>query len=160
LIIAGWLALEWIEGNPIRVSLNQRLVVLEDAGAKFEEDESLKILMDRIGKSIGRLHETGVIHGDLTTSNMMLQQESQSSTDLSGDVYLIDFGLASQSVQEEDRAVDLYVLERAWISTHPQAESLFKLVLDAYRKSFQGGKIVLKRLEDVRMRGRKKSMIG
>jgi TP53 regulating kinase-like protein len=159
-MLAGWLALEWIEGNPIRVALNQRLVVLEDAGAKFEEDESLKSLMARIGQSIGRLHETGIIHGDLTTSNMMLEQENQASTDLSGQVFLIDFGLATTSAQEEDRAVDLYVLERAWISTHPQAEILFKLVLDAYRKSFQGGKVVLKRLENVRMRGRKKSMLG
>jgi len=140
--------------------LNKRLVELEENGANFEEDQSLKSLMDRIGKSIGRLHETGIIHGDLTTSNMMLQQEEQTSTDLSGDVFLIDFGLATTSAQEEDRAVDLYVLERAWISTHPQAESLFKLVLDAYRKSFQAGKAVLKRLEQVRMRGRKKSMVG
>jgi len=114
--------------------------------------------MERIGKCIGKLHETGIIHGDLTTSNLMLQQSNPE--DLTGHVFLIDFGLTSTSVQDEDRAVDLYVLERAWISTHPQAESLFTQVLDAYRKSFQGGKLAVKRLEDVRMRGRKKSMLG
>jgi len=52
------------------------------------------------------------------------------------------------------------VLERAFISTHPQAEHLFQEVLNAYASSSKGGKVVLKRLEDVRQRGRKKSMLG
>ena len=74
---------------------------------------------------------------------------------------LIDFGLASQSVQDEDRAVDLYVLERAFGSTHPKEERLFQQeVLVAYGDSFKGAKMVLKRLEEVRMRGRKRSMVG
>lgn len=77
-----------------------------------------------------------------------------------GDVVLIDFGLAVQSVQEEDKAVDLYVLERAFASTHPEVEEDFTHLLQAYGESYKGGKIVLKRLEDVRMRGRKKSMLG
>ena len=79
---------------------------------------------------------------------------------LEGDIVLIDFGLAGQSIQEEDKAVDLYVLERAFASTHPEAEGAFEYVLKAYGDSYKGAKIVLKRLEDVRMRGRKKSMLG
>ena len=50
---------------------------------------------------------------------------------------LIDFGLASQSVSDEDRAVDLYVLERAFGSTHPRAEHLFAELLDAYKDTFK-----------------------
>ena len=79
---------------------------------------------------------------------------------LDGEIVLIDFGLASQSTQGEDRAVDLYVLERAFGSTHPRAEGLFGEVLKAYGESFRGANVVLKRLEDVRMRGRKRSMLG
>jgi TP53 regulating kinase-like protein len=79
---------------------------------------------------------------------------------LDGDIVLIDFGLATQSIQDEDQAVDLYVLERAFGSTHPQAESLFQEVLKGYGKSYRKGKMVLKRLEEVRLRGRKKSMLG
>jgi len=79
---------------------------------------------------------------------------------LHGEIVLIDFGLASQSSAEEDRAVDLYVLERAFGSTHPRAEGLFSELLVAYGKSFKGGNVVLKKLEEVRMRGRKRSMLG
>ena len=79
---------------------------------------------------------------------------------LDGEVVLIDFGLAAQSLQDEDKAVDLYVLEKAFGSTHPTAEDLFQEVLNAYRTSYKGAQVVLKRLEDVRMRGRKRSMLG
>ena len=77
---------------------------------------------------------------------------------------LIDFGLATQSIQDEDRAVDLYVLERAFGSTHPRQEGWFNEEVlqsaDGYRGSFKGSQIVLKRLEEVRLRGRKRSMLG
>ncbi|KAK1987142.1 kinase-like domain-containing protein [Colletotrichum cereale] len=201
---AGWLMLEWIPGAPVRVRINQWLDALvahvpaprdeprdprppspehetraEDAGdpvAAPERDAThLKDLMRRIGAAIGRMHKIGVVHGDLTTSNMMLRPpkpapgtaaaiatspSSSSSSVVDGDVFIIDFGLASQSTSDEDRAVDLYVLERAFGSTHPRAEPYFRDVLDAYRGSYKQAPVTLKKLEDVRMRGRKRSMIG
>jgi TP53 regulating kinase-like protein len=176
----GWLACEWIEGRTVRVCLDEWLERVEDeedaeiGGHSHEEGVEMKgeakrqlgSLMERVGRAVGRLHDIGVVHGDLTTSNLMLrprkgQERSEGlGNDLEGDMVLIDFGLAVQTVQDEDRAVDLYVLERAFGSTHPQAEGLFKEVLRAYSESYKGAKVVLKRLEDVRMRGRKKSMIG
>ncbi|KAJ3578572.1 hypothetical protein NPX13_g1986 [Xylaria arbuscula] len=69
---------------------------------------------------------------------------------LDGEIVIIDFGLASQSSSDEDRAVDLYVLERAFASTHPRAEKLFTAMLEsAYREAFKQATIVLKKLEDV-----------
>jgi TP53 regulating kinase-like protein len=79
---------------------------------------------------------------------------------MEGDVVLIDFGLAGQSSSEEDRAVDLYVLERAFGSTHPRAEKFFEEVLEGYKVAYKGAGVTLRRLEDVRLRGRKRSMIG
>jgi len=125
--------------------------------------------MGRVGTAVGRMHAVGVVHGDLTTSNLMLRpgrkdpvhgNGSGEARVLDGEIILIDFGLSSQSKSDEDRAVDLYVLERAFGSTHPRAESLFKEVLNAYGKSFKGADVVLKKLEEVRMRGRKRSMLG
>jgi TP53 regulating kinase-like protein len=87
-------------------------------------------------------------------------EEEQSSPSMEGEIVMIDFGLASQSVQDEDRAVDLYVLERAFGSSHPRTEKFFEEVLVGYRESYKGAGPALKRLEDVRMRGRKRSMIG
>jgi TP53 regulating kinase-like protein len=168
----GWLMVEWIVGEVVRIRLNEWLrrrkveEVAQDGG-----EDVLRGLMSRIGSAVGRMHGVGIVHGDLTTSNLMLRSEDNGAIDgdgvsladdkiLEGDVILIDFGLASQSSQVEDRAVDLYVLERAFGSTHPRAETLFSEVLIAYGKSFKGAKIVLKKLEDVRMRGRKRSMLG
>jgi TP53 regulating kinase-like protein len=80
------------------------------------------------------------------------------------EIVLIDFGLATQSIQDEDRAVDLYVLERAFGSTHPRQEGWFDQEVlhsqEGYRGAWGGSKVVLKRLEDVRLRGRKRSMVG
>ena len=47
---------------------------------------------------------------------------------------LIDFGLSYHSSLVEDKAVDLYVLERAFASTHPDSEPLFASVLTAYAR--------------------------
>jgi TP53 regulating kinase-like protein len=90
---------------------------------------------------------------------------------------LIDFGLSYNSGLAEDKAVDLYVLERAFASTHPDSQSLFSAVLQSYSSCAAGGTTVLKKLDEgesviftlklrnfehntVRLRGRKRSMVG
>lgn len=176
---AGWLMMEWVEGAPVRAAVNAWL------GAKAEDEVlragpaveggngALVRLMRRVGAAVGRLHAAGIVHGDLTTSNMMLRPRLGREDDrtangsgpegdgvLEGEIIIIDFGLASQGIHEEDRAVDLYVLERAFLSTHPRAEKLFDEVLEGYKQTFKAAKNVLRKLEDVRMRGRKRSMIG
>jgi len=165
---AGWLMIEWIEGEVVRIRLNEWLRRRKEEGtAEGVDDGELVGLMERVGSAVGRMHGVGIVHGDLTTSNLMLRPKSipKVSGDveekvLDGEVVLIDFGLASQSTQDEDRAVDLYVLERAFGSTHPRAESLFSEVLRAYGETYKGARLVLKKLEEVRMRGRKRSMLG
>jgi TP53 regulating kinase-like protein len=101
---------------------------------------------------------------ETVTNGRSSDEQSPKQPDLEGEVVLIDFGLATQSIQDEDRAVDLYVLERAFGSTHPRQEGWFdEEVLqsqEGYRGSFKNANVVLKRLEDVRLRGRKRSMIG
>ncbi|KAJ0350966.1 hypothetical protein COL154_002330 [Colletotrichum chrysophilum] len=138
------------------------------AAAPRRDAADIKNLMRRMGAAVGKMHKIGIVHGDLTTSNMMLRPPKPAATTtngeeaskLDGEIFIIDFGLASQSTSDEDRAVDLYVLERAFGSTHPRAEEYFQDLLDAYRASYKQGSTTLKKLEDVRMRGRKRSMIG
>ncbi|KAI9715380.1 MAG: serine/threonine-protein kinase bud32 [Candelaria pacifica] len=167
----GWLMMEWIEGGTVRSLLDEWLHARD--GENEGREEELGRLMERVGIAVGRMHFVGVVHGDLTTSNIMLRPSNAAIEGevggkdlgervrrLEGEVVLIDFGLAAQSVQDEDKAVDLYVLERAFGSTHPRAEGLFKEVLRVYGESYKGAGVVLRKLEEVRMRGRKKSMIG
>lgn len=168
---AGWLMLEWVPGAPVRARINESLGKRTEG---IEQDEGLRDLMRRMGAAVGRMHEIGIVHGDLTTSNMMLSPKPLNTLpdggkdaetegregSLEGEIVIIDLGLASGSQLIEDRAVDLYVLERAFGSTHPRAECIFGELLDAYKGSFGQAPAVLKKLEDVRMRGRKRSMLG
>jgi TP53 regulating kinase and related kinases len=101
--------MEWIQGPSIREWLE------EHTG----QVDLVTNVMRSIGRTVGRLHASGVVHGDLTTSNLILREK-----DGVLDVVLIDFGLGSVSNSEEDMAVDLYVLERAFASTHPKSEGL------------------------------------
>lgn len=83
------------------------------------------------------LHDAGIVHGDLTTSNMMLRDATQQLVCMHSlaVVYcmqsccpqvMIDFGLSYNSTIAEDKAVDLYVLERAFLSTHAEHVGLVR----------------------------------
>ncbi|KAG6811220.1 hypothetical protein H0H92_008481 [Tricholoma furcatifolium] len=175
---AGALGIEWIEGKSVRRLLPGGA---GDEGAEAEEMEpeemepevddplkeyriSMETLMSLIGIQLAKMHSADVIHGDLTTSNMMLRHPSTFHSDdhnIPTELVLIDFGLSYVSTLVEDKAVDLYVLERAFSSTHPDSEPLFASVLSAYGQHV--GKewhAISKRLDDVRLRGRKRSMVG
>ncbi|KAI5800088.1 kinase-like domain-containing protein [Geopyxis carbonaria] len=160
----GEIYMEWIEGHSVRDVLDG---LLEEEGGVARVDG----MMVKMGEALGRLHAADIVHGDLTTSNVMVRTARrtgflgtegvvEAEKGMVEDVVLIDLGLGSMSTQEEDKAVDLYVLERAFSSTHPKAEHLFKDVLAAYERSYKKSKPVLRRLQDVRMRGRKRSMLG
>ncbi|KAH9052672.1 kinase-like domain-containing protein [Lactarius vividus] len=171
---SGALGIEWIDGRSLRSLLGSgdegEETYREEDEVASAEDEDLfaeyevpkDALMAMVGTEIAKMHLADIIHGDLTTSNMMLRHPS--SIINSPGVHrlvLIDFGLAYTSTLTEDKAVDLYVLERAFASTHPESEPLFSSVLDAYKKKM--GKewpAIGRRLEDVRLRGRKRSMVG
>lgn len=78
----------------------------------------------------------------------------------SGRLALVDFGLSVMSVSAEATAVELHVMEQALLSTHGDVSSLIDIVLEQYRTSARVGEGVLQRLEKVRQRGRKRSMVG
>jgi len=77
------------------------------------------------------------------------------------ELVLIYFGLAYTSTLVKDNAVDLYVLERAFPSTHPSSEPLFASVLNAYAAQLgRDWNVIGRRLDDVRLRGRQRSMVS
>lgn len=129
-------------------------------------NELVKKTLFKVGEQIGLLHWNDYCHGDLTTSNIVLVKNSDG---INWIPYLIDFGLGSQSNMVEDKGVDLYVLERAIISTHSSfSDEYNQWLIDGFSSIYKAqGKIgakkleeVLKRFADVRMRGRKRTMIG
>lgn len=102
-----------------------------------------------IGQQIAVLHDNNLIHGDLTTSNMILSNKDKK-------VYFIDFGLSFESSKSEDKAVDLHLIKQALEAKHfKHYESFWKSILEGY-KSSKTTKETLKRLEAVEKRGRYK----
>lgn len=137
--------------------------ILDDGKTKIPNAEQRKILTDlamKIGAMVGKLHKNNLIHGDMTTSNMLV--DTKSNLDQI-QIYVIDFGLGDFSGTPEDKGVDLYVLERALISAHPNTEFMFEAILKSYAEELENNKMsqaVLKKYEDIRMRGRKRDMVG
>jgi len=126
------LRMEMIQGNKIRDILYRDPIVLSE----------------EIGKKIGILHANDIIHGDLTTSNMILEKE----------IKFIDFGLSFFSTKAEDKAVDLHLLRQALESKHYNIwEKCFEAALKGYKQSYPEYKDVLNRLEKVESRGRNKA---
>ncbi|XP_070574129.1 EKC/KEOPS complex subunit Tp53rkb-like [Ptychodera flava] len=129
--------------------------IISEQKTQNEDQQSLMSLANKIGSVLATMHDNDIIHGDLTTSNMLLRKSVDDLT-----LIIIDFGLSSVSALHEDKGVDLYVLERAFLSTHPNTENIFQQVLASYRKSSKKSSEVLKKLDEVRLRGRKRNMVG
>lgn len=146
-------------------SLKNWLWFIEKKGESEAIGQLAKDVMRLVGYAIAELHLNEIVHGDLTSSNIVLVKESETEEKYS--VALIDFGLSSYSNLVEDKAVDIYVLERALVSTHPQFSELYnEWLLEGYhslyseKKKINAWRDVERRLAAVRLRGRKRSMLG
>lgn len=134
-----WILMSFIDGKKIK---------------DFISDKNYELLMNNIAKYVAEIHSNNIIHGDLTTSNMILHIGDK--IDFSK-VYFIDFGLSFFSDKIEDKAVDIHLLRRALESGHPEiSEECFDIFKNSYSKNYSDSKQILKRLEDVEMRGRYK----
>lgn len=109
-----------------------------------------------IGINIARLHDEDIIHGDLTTSNM-IYVKSRKNNNSNGRVFFIDFGLGFESSRIEDKATDLHVLKEALEARHfSHSKDFYKAVLEGY-KSSKNSQLVLNQLKKVELRGRYKA---
>ncbi|MDP3918627.1 MAG: KEOPS complex kinase/ATPase Bud32 [Nanoarchaeota archaeon] len=111
------------------------------------DDVDKKDIFTRVGKKIAKLHNANIIHGDLTTSNIIIHDK----------VYFIDFGLGFISTKIEDKAVDVHLIKKALESKHyKHAEECFKYIVEGYKKESKDFNEVMNRLEKVEKRGRYK----
>jgi len=121
--------------------------VVKDTLDGFEKGKRNEICF-KIGESVALLHNNGIIHNDLTTSNFILKD---------GKIFFIDFGLGIFSDKIEDKAVDLHLLKQALESKHYRHfEESFKEILKGYKKKSGDYEGVVERLEIVERRGRYK----
>jgi N6-L-threonylcarbamoyladenine synthase/protein kinase Bud32 len=100
------------------------------------------------GRMVGKLHKAGIMHGDLTTSNLILRKSD-------GKCVLIDFGLAQTTTEIEQRGVDIHVLFQTLESTAPEhAEALKAAFVAGYAETFDGAADVIHREHEIELRGR------
>jgi TP53 regulating kinase-like protein len=131
------IVMEFIRGKQIKYIL-----------AKLTRKERAK-LCTRIGKIVAKLHFHNIIHGDLTTSNFILNDKNK--------LFLIDFGLAEKNVEIEAKGVDLHLIKRGLQSTHSKfAEDCFKNIILGYSKIIGDtfGTNILKKIKEIEKRGR------
>ena len=130
----GIITMEYLKGRRIKDILNN-----------IKEEERNRICK-KIGESIARFHNNDIIHGDITTSNMILKDDR---------VHFIDFGLGEKNTEVEAKGVDLHVLMEAIESTHSRYSNCFKYVLEGYKKELkQDANLVKKKIEEIVKRGR------
>lgn len=127
---------------------NQQTIEMEfiDGKKLSEHLEQLdwKSICKKLAENLTKLHNQDLIHGDLTTSNMIFKDNL---------VYLIDFGLGFHSHKIEDKAVDLHLLKQALDAKHfkifPEA---FNIILKNYKA--QQYDLIIKRIKAIEKRGR------
>lgn len=131
------IVMELIEGKQLKQLFNEI------------SDEYRKQLCRKVGELIGKLHKHGIVHGDLTTSNMIQAYD--------GKIYFVDFGLGEKTRELEAKGVDLHLMKRALQSTHYKfAEECFKSVIEGYSGVLdtETVKNVLDKVDEIERRGR------
>ncbi len=132
-----------LEGN--------RIIMEEIKGMRVKDaleglpEERAEEVCRKIGGIAARLHANDIVHGDLTTSNMLLDGES---------IVLIDFSLGAKTSEVEDKGVDMHLLEEAFHSAHYRRSRLYEVVKEAYCSGYQRGAEVLKKVKEIERRGR------
>jgi bifunctional N6-L-threonylcarbamoyladenine synthase / protein kinase Bud32 len=130
------ITMEKIEGIPLKIAVYQ--------------DFDIK-LFEKVGEEIAKLHSIDIIHGDITTSNLLITKNKE--------IVIIDFGLSKFSNSIEDKSVDLMVLKRTLESSHAEYyEKMWNLFFNSYKKHIVAHvSEIEKRLEVIEYRARYKS---
>ena len=92
------------------------------------------------------LHNAGIAHGDLTTSNMIIAGD--------GRICIIDFSMGASLVETEDMGVDIRLLERAFSSAHPKLGEAYKELIGSYCETKTCPDQVMDKVQEIKDRGR------
>lgn len=122
--------LEFVEGKRAKEALNKK---------------NQKKLCGTIGKAIARMHNAGIIHGDLTTSNIIVKGKT---------LVFVDFGLGFFSRKIEDMAVDLLSFKKTFEATHCRLTKGWKALLKRYCSESNLGDSAAKQITEVEARAR------
>jgi TP53 regulating kinase and related kinases len=130
------LVMEYVQGDRVRD--------LIPSMPKQELDQVFLLF----GREAAKLHASGIMHGDLTTANVIRRK---------GGLVFIDFGLSIRTTRLEDHAVDLRLIKETLVGAHPQVSAA---ALDALARGYESvvgperARAVMKQLQNIERRGR------
>ena len=128
-ITADTIIMEQVQGTPLTLDLTEQNLY-------------------EAGRMVGKLHTAGIMHGDLTTSNLIVRDRDQNCV-------LIDFGLAQMTQEIEQRGVDIHVMYQTLESTAPETSDVLKAAfVSGYKETFPGAAEVIAREYEIEQRGR------
>ncbi len=132
--------------RPIKLSKSLTKIFMEYLGNKTLKDNfNIKYLNDA-AMMIAKMHNRGIIHGDLTTANMIIKGDK---------IYLIDFGLGYFSQKTEDKATDLFLLKNALKAKHTKVyKRAYRSFLENYKRYSEEYEKIAERLEEIESRRR------
>ncbi|MBD3405558.1 MAG: Kae1-associated serine/threonine protein kinase [Candidatus Lokiarchaeota archaeon] len=111
-------------------------------------NEKLAQLCKTFGYLLAELHKGDTIHGDPTTSNVILDEFDK--------MWLIDFGLSERNATIEMKGTDLHLVNRAIETTHwKHQEIMNQSILDGYSSNYgSDSNLIIARMNAIRERGR------
>ncbi|HPP45807.1 MAG TPA: KEOPS complex kinase/ATPase Bud32 [Methanomassiliicoccaceae archaeon] len=107
--------------------------------------DEVRDLLREMGRSIAYLHRCGIVHGDLTTSNMIMSK---------GRMWFIDFSLGSRCASVEEMGVDIHLLKESFQSAHPELLDRFHIILESYKENFERADEIVRKAKEIGSRGR------
>ena len=129
----GTLVMEKVEGETVKSFLDAH-------------PERAREICSMIGKDLARMHDAGVSHGDLTTSNIIVCPD--------GRLCFIDFSMGSYPADDEAIGVDIRLLERAFASAHPELEEAYSALIGSYCAEKKDSDKVMAKVQEIKDRGR------
>lgn len=133
------------------VDLHDKTILMEEIKGDLVKDIINEDLAYEIGENIAKFHNLNIIHGDITSSNMMVNDKNQ--------LIFIDFGLGRYSDLFEDKSVDLLVLKKSLQSIdYNTAIKIFDKVLEGYADEYKDDSLnreqIIKKINEIESRGR------
>jgi N6-L-threonylcarbamoyladenine synthase/protein kinase Bud32 len=128
--------------------ITEDTIAMEQVPGTLLTDDLSKKNIREAGRMIGLLHSAGIIHGDLTTNNLIVREGDRKCV-------LIDFGLAQATQEIEQRGVDIHVLFQTLKSTAPdRSDDLKAAFTEGYAETFPCADEVIAREHEIELRGR------
>jgi N6-L-threonylcarbamoyladenine synthase/protein kinase Bud32 len=134
--------------TPVIRDITADMIVMDQIQGSLLTQAFTETNVREAGRVIGKLHSAGIMHGDLTTGNLILRESDSRCV-------LIDFGLAQVTNEIEQRGVDIHVLFQTFESTAPdRADTLKAVFTEGYAETFASANEVITREHEIGLRGR------